>query len=131
MPKYLHKIFVGSILLTATITAFATDFVHPLDFKGTEVEKENVIAFIMSNVKETHSNIGLSIPTMLRKMERAEVNSFIALRRVEDRRLLDEVIGSYCKFGPCNYNTILMMYNERKAKSFSGRQDVNLRQNQS
>ncbi len=129
--KYVYKILVGAICLATTMAALATDLVHPLDFKGTKDETGKVIDFITSNVKETYRKAGISNSTMLRKMEREEVNSFRELTKVKDRKLLNEVIATYCKLGRCNYNTILMMYNEKLEKILSGRPNIEQKQNQS
>lgn len=63
-------------------------------------------------------------PSTLRMMEKEELNSFKELTKVENRKLLDAVIRQYCSIGMCNYNTILMMYNDKikhLKKSWRGR----------
>ena len=95
----------------------AVEPIHPLDFKGTEEEKQRVIAYIEQNVKETYTAIGMGDPSTLRMMENEELNSFKALMKKENRDLLDNVIRQYCSIGMCNYSTILMMYNEQNKAS--------------
>lgn len=56
-------------------------------------------------------------PSTLRMMEKEELNSFKQLTKVSNRKLLDDVINQYCNIGMCNYNTILMMYNEQEKAS--------------
>ena len=107
------KIILGFLLLVWSTSVLAADFVHPLDFKGTQAEKDIVIAYIVENVKEAYTKIGMGDPSTLRMMETEELNSFKELTKVEDRIILDKVIEQYCKIGMCNYNTILMMYNEQ------------------
>jgi len=87
-------------------------FVHPLDFKNTEVDKEKVLKYIVQNVKDTYSKIGMDSPSTLRMMEAEELDSFKKLSNVTNRTLLDKVIVTYCNIGMCNYSTIWMMYNE-------------------
>lgn len=51
-------------------------------------------------------------------MENEELQSFKALCKVADKTLLDEVISSYCdEIDMCNYQTLLMMYNEQEHAS--------------
>ncbi|PFG54143.1 hypothetical protein ATG98_3347 [Marinobacter sp. LV10R520-4] len=99
------------------LSSSASSLIHPLDFKGTEDEKANVIAQITVSVKQTYSQIGMGDPSTLRMMEKEELNSFKKLRKVKNRKLLDGVIDQYCNIGMCNYNTILMMYNEQSKAS--------------
>ena len=96
-----------------TSTSFASGFIHPLDFSGTEPDKSAVISYIQSNVKATYSKIGMGDPSTLRMMENEELKAFKQLTRVTNRALLDDVIQKYCAIGMCNYTTILMMYNEQ------------------
>ena len=96
-----------------SLNCFAADFIHPLDFRGTEAEKIAVISFIQENVKETYTKIGMGDASTLRMMEKEELNSFKQLTQIKNRNLLDSVIKKYCDIGMCNYNTILMMYNEQ------------------
>ena len=73
-------------------SASAVELIHPLDFKGTEEEKQRVISYIVQNVKETYTAIGMGDPSTLRMMENEELNSFKALMKKENRELLDNVI---------------------------------------
>lgn len=111
MKKILILICISIVLLNAN------DFIHPLDFKGSKVEKEKVMNFIVKQVKETYSKIGMGDPSTLRMMEKQELSSFKQLTKVQNRQLLDSVITQYCNIGMCNYNTILMMYNEQNKAS--------------
>ena len=107
---------VLSFLVLANSTT-AIELIHPLDFNGTEEEKQRVIAYIEQNVKETYTAIGMGDPSTLRMMENEELNSFKALMKKENRELLDNVIRQYCGIGMCNYSTFLMMYNEQNKAS--------------
>lgn len=93
--------------------AQSKDFVHPFDFKGTDVEKQQVINYIKKNVKKTYGEIGMDDPSTLRMMEKEELKSFKKLTKVKNRKLLDYVIKTYCEIGMCTYDTILMMYNDQ------------------
>jgi len=108
-----------NILFLAIITSamFAYELIHPLDFKGSEEEKTQVIKQIEKNVEETYCAIGMCDASTLRMMEEEELNSFKELMNVENRKLLDSVIATYCEIGMCSYSTILMMYEEELSAS--------------
>lgn len=106
---------IVTVLLIFCVVVFSAPnvgFVHPLDFKDTKAERQKVIDYIEKNVKETYANIGMDNPTILRMMEKEELDSFKKLTKVKNRKLLDRVIKTYCDIGMCNYIMILMMYNE-------------------
>ncbi|MDV6328307.1 hypothetical protein Q5L94_09555 [Idiomarina sp. Sol25] len=113
----MNKIACLVFILLFPVWGYASDLIHPLDFNGTESEKSKVIAQIKANVKRTYTEIGMGDPLTLRMMEKEELASFKNLTKVKDRRLLDSVIRQYCDIGMCNYNTILMMYNEQSRAS--------------
>lgn len=108
------KIYITvTILIMLIVPVFASDLLHPLDFKGTDAEKERVISYIKLNVKQTYGAIGMDDPATLRMMEEEELKSFKQLTEIKNRKLLDSVIATYCEIGMCNYSTILMMYQEQ------------------
>jgi hypothetical protein len=113
----MKKLTLLLFLFLSTSTCFAGNLVHPLDFNGSEVEKERVLSYIQHDVKETYSAIGMGDPSTLRMMESEELNSFKQLTKVNNRKLLDNVINKYCSIGMCNYSTILMMYKEQESAS--------------
>ena len=105
------------LLLLVSMNSFASGLIHPLDFKGTEGERAKVIEQIKIDVKKTYSQIGMGDPSTLRMMEKEELNSFKTLTKLSNRKILDSVISQYFRLGMCNYNTILMMYNEQRKAS--------------
>ena len=113
MIKFLALLFAAVFPLAG----LAAGIIHPLDFKGSDDEKAKVIAQIKASVKETYTEIGMGDSLTLRMMEKEELNSFKKLTKVKNRNLLDSVIDQYCSIGMCNYNTILMMYNEQNRAS--------------
>ena len=113
MKKMVSILFV----LAISLPAFATDFVHPLDFTGSPEEKNDVIKFIEENVKKTYQQVGMDDPATLRMMENDELDCFKQLTKITNRQLLDDVITQYCNVGMCTYNTILMMYKEQEKAS--------------
>ena len=94
-------------------SAFSAGLVHPLDFSGSEKEKQQVIEYIKANVKKTYTDIGMGDPATLRMMENKELESFKQLTKVTNRKMLDSVIKTYCEIGMCNYSTLSMMYNKQ------------------
>ena len=86
------KIITCSLFLLIAAPVFAADFVHPLDFKGTEDEKQKVIAYIKENVKETYSRIGMDSPSTLRMMEQEELDSFKQLMKAENSTFLNSAV---------------------------------------
>lgn len=104
-------------LYAIIISLNASDFVHPLDFKGSKAEKDKVMQFIVKGVKEAYTQIGMGDPSTLRMMEKQELSSFKKLTKIKNRQLLDSVITQYCNIGMCNYNTIQMMYDEQNKAS--------------
>lgn len=109
----MKKLFIAFLLLSVCTAIFADGFIHPLDFRGTETEKQAVISFIEKDVKERYTAIGMGDPATLRMMENEELDAFKQLTNVTNRKLLDEVIRTYTAIGMGNYSTILMMYNEQ------------------
>lgn len=101
------------LFLLSSVTVFAANFFHPAEFTGTEADKKQVLAFIEQDVKERYSKIGMGDPSTLRMMEKNELDAFKQLTKVTNRELLDNVIKQYCNIGMCNYDTILMMFNEQ------------------
>ncbi len=105
--------FLIIFLIISSLTVFAERFVHPLDFTGSDKDKQAVITYIKKNVKDTYTAIGMGDPATLRMMENEELNAFKQLTKATNRTLLDEVIQTYCNIGMCSYTTILMMYDEQ------------------
>ncbi len=101
------------ILLLVCAVAFSDDFIHPLDFRGTEPEKKAVIAFIEKYVKDTYTKLGMGDPATLRMMEKEELEAFKKLTGAKNRKLLDEMIRTYSAIGMGTYSTIFMMYEEQ------------------
>jgi len=108
----MKKIFLSILILLISFSLFANGLIHPLDFRGTEKEKQEVIDFIKQNVYETYTAIGMGNPATLRMMEKEELDCFKKLTLVTNRQLLDEVIDTYCSIDMGSYNIILMMYEE-------------------
>ena len=110
--KKLTLLVLFMVLTTSMLFGGGYDFIHPLDFTGTDEEKLAVVAFIQEYVKETYSAIGMDSPSTLRMMEGEELKSFKELTKTKNRKLLDDVIETYSSIGMGSYSTIFMMYKE-------------------
>ncbi len=112
MKKYL----ILSILLGISTLANASNFVHPMDFNGSEREKAQVIDYIKDRVRHDYCDSGIDMcnNTTLRMMEKENLKAFKELTQAQDRSILNRVINDYCNSGVnmCNYTTLNMMYNE-------------------
>lgn len=101
--------------LFASLSAFA-DFVHPMDFDGSEAQKKRVIKIIKERVRKDYCNSELNMcqETTLRMMENENLRAFKQSTKAKNRRIMDRVIKDYCYSGldMCNYSTIFMMYQE-------------------
>ncbi len=113
----MKKIIITLLLSGLSFNAFSYELIHPLDFKGTDDEKAQVIEQIKSSVKEQYTSIGMGDASTLRLMEKQELDSFKKLTKAENRKLLDNVIEQYCSIGMCSYSTISLMYNQEKKAS--------------
>lgn len=89
-------------------------FVHPMNFTGTDAQKQEVIEFIKARVKHDYCESGLDMcqPTTLRMMEKKNLEAFKAITQAKNRAVMDGVIHDYCNSGVdmCSYTTIRMMY---------------------
>ncbi|WP_260261687.1 hypothetical protein [Vibrio intestinalis] len=89
-------------------------FIHPLEFDGTEVQKNAVITYIQDRVKKDYcQTVDMCQETMLRMMEKENLEAFKRLSQVKDRSILDRAIHDYCgTVDMCTYQMIEMMYKE-------------------
>ena len=93
---------------------------HPIDFKGSEQEKKNIISFIEKNVNKIYCENemleSMCTNSLLRMMEDAELTAFKKLAKAKEEAILNNVIQTYCMNSMledmCMYSTILMMYEE-------------------
>lgn len=89
-------------------------FVHPMDFNGSEAQKNEVIGYIKDRVKHEYCNSQLDMcqETTLRMMERQNLEAFKVGTKATNRTVMDRVIKDYCNstLDMCSYVTIIMMY---------------------
>jgi hypothetical protein len=102
-------------LLITPIYAFA-DFIHPMDFDGSEAQKTRVIEIIKARVKKDYCEgaIDMCQSTTLRMMEKQNLDAFKKATSATNRKIMDRVIKDYCTgaIDMCAYTTIMMMYNQ-------------------
>ena len=113
------KLFILILCFLFSSVSWGESFISPIGFQNTDENRRKVISFIVTNVKETYSAVGIDDPATLRMMEKEELRCFKELTKVKDESFLRRIIRDYCAIGMCNYNTILMMYNEQKRASNS------------
>ena len=94
----MKKLLLISALLFS-FNASAKELIHPLDFKGTEQEKEAVISFIKADVYKTYCEddlFGVCTEAMVRQQEELFLEGFKKLTKAQDRAVLDKVMKMYC-----------------------------------
>lgn len=115
------KKLVSAFLLLVSFSVSAAEFVHPLEFDGSEAQKQQVIEFIKQRVKHDYCNSGVDMcqPATLRMMEQENLKAFKEATQATKPAIMERVIKDYCHSGVdmCNYSTILMMYNENAKAS--------------
>ena len=105
-------------LLAFSISAQA-QFIHPMDFNGSDAQKKIVISYIQDRVKSDYcKKIDMCQESMLRMMEQENLEAFKRLTKATNRKILDRAIRDYCgKVDMCTYQMLEMMYNENLQKS--------------
>lgn len=112
------RILIMLLLTGVSGYAFA-GFVHPMDFDGSESQKNEVVQYIKGQVRKDYCDGGLDMcqNTILRMMEQENLEAFKKGTRAKNRTVMDRAIKDYCNSGldMCNYTTIMMMYDENVA----------------
>jgi len=107
-------------LLAFPVASFAK-FVNPLEFDGSEAQKNEVIEYIKDRVHKEYCEgpVDMCQETTLRMMERQNLEAFKQATQATDKKIMDKVISDYCNspVDMCNYVTINMMYNQNAKAS--------------
>lgn len=90
----------------------SSGFIHPLDFKGTEEEKQQVVSYIKARTKKEMEMTGLDSNSIARAMEQEQLESFKVLTEAKDRKILDSVISQLKMIDMINYSTMKAMYDD-------------------
>jgi molecular chaperone GrpE (heat shock protein) len=106
-----HYILVSLLLCSSLVHA---DFIHPLEFDGSDEQKEQVIEYIKQRVKNDYcEKVDMCQDVMLRMMEKENLEAFKRLTQATEREILDRAIKDYCgTVDMCSYQMIDMMYKE-------------------
>lgn len=108
------KRFIFSIIiLILPLSVSAADFIHPMDFDGSDSQKQQVIKVIKERVKKDYCGSGLDMcqEALLRMMEQKNLDAFKQATKAKNRKIMDRVIKDYCNtVDMCNYALIWMMY---------------------
>lgn len=113
----MRKLILTCTLCTSVFSVNAlANFIHPMDFTGSDKDKTEVLNYIKERVKHDYCNSGVDMcqETTLRIMEKQNLDAFKKASKATDRKIMDRVILDYCNSGidMCNYQTISMMYDQ-------------------
>lgn len=114
----MNKYMVFFMLLFSGMANAA--FVNPMDFDGSDTQKQEVIKYIQDRVKHEYCDSGIDMcqETILRSMEQQNLSAFKELTNAKDKKIMDNVIHTYCgSVDMCNYVIIRGMYNQNLSAS--------------
>ena len=113
----MKKLCLAAGLLMISSNSMA-EFIHPMDFDGSEAQKQEVIEYIKAKVRKDYCDSGKDMcqNSPLRMMESENLSAFKLATKATNREVMDRVIKDYCESGidMCNYQNILMMYKENE-----------------
>ena len=94
--------------------AIHADFIHPLEFDGSDRQKAEVINYIKERVKKDYcETVDMCQESLLRMMEEENLESFKRLTAATEIKILERAITDYCgTVDMCTYQMIEMMYKE-------------------
>jgi len=112
------------LTLFSSFSCTAATILNPMDFDGSEAQKQQVIDSITATVRKDYcEKIEMCQESTLRMMEKKNLDSFKEATKATDRKIMNAVIHDYGeKIDMCNYSTIWMMYKknfEAKNKSLT------------
>ncbi|WP_153446886.1 hypothetical protein [Vibrio algicola] len=118
----MKKTLLALTLLFSTSTFAAAQFINPMDFDGSQTQKDQVVEYIKDRVHKDYCEgpIDMCQESMLRMMEKKNLADFKAATKVTDRKIMDKVIKDYCgnsMLDMCTYTNILMMYKQNEKAS--------------
>lgn len=110
----MRKILLTALFLFPAVCS--AKFINPMEFDGSEAQKSEVIEYIKDRVYKDYceSELKMCQDSVLRMMERENLDAFKEASQAKDERIMGQVINDYCDSGldMCNYSTINMMYKE-------------------
>ena len=115
----MRKVILTAICFFPVVTS--AKFINPMEFDGSEAQKNEVIEYIKERVHKDYceSELAMCQDTVLRMMERENLDAFKKATQAEDKKIMNQVINDYCDsdLDMCNYSTINMMYSENLKSS--------------
>ena len=117
---YKKKLLILILCFFFPSASWSETFISPIGFQNTDENRRKVISFIVKNVKKELTALGMDNPSNLRIMEENELKFFKKLLVVKDKTLLRKVMIEVCDIlDMCNYEYILIMYEQEKKASNS------------
>lgn len=89
-----------------------SEFINPMDFNGTDKEKEYIIEFIKEHTKKSLDLIGMDSDILKREMEQQQLNSFKELTKAKDREVMENCIKNLKMIGNYDYTLLKASYDQ-------------------
>lgn len=110
------RYFLVVLACLVSYPAIAAEFLHPMDFDGSDAHKKQVIEYIKKTVHKDYCKgaVDMCNDVTLRMMEKQNMRAFKKAITYKDRKIMDRVVSDYCSgaVNMCNYVTIDMMYKQ-------------------
>lgn len=91
---------------------YKNGFIHPMDFKNTDEDKQQVIQFIKAKTKQNLELIGAYNNTNARMMEKEQLACFKELIHAKDRDIMNGVINNLLLIDGLDYINLKLMYDQ-------------------
>lgn len=88
------------------------NFINPMNFNGTDKEKEEVIEFIKMSTKKSLELIGMDSDTLKREMEQQQLDSFKELTKATDKEVMEKCIKNLEMIGTLDYTLLKGTYDQ-------------------
>ncbi len=105
---------ITTLLMLLFSTHAYSDFVNPMDYKGSKEQNLEVEIYITERVNKDYCIIRTDTcnKKTLEEMQTREREYFKKLTTLKNKKAMDTVINVWCskEIDLCNYGTIFMMY---------------------
>ena len=112
----MRKSILLALCFVPTLALAKADFVNPLDFDGSDAQKEQVVQYITEHVRKMYCEgaIDMCQDATLRMMERQELSAFKEATQATDKKIMKQVIKTYCDgaIDMCSYSIVAMTYRQ-------------------
>lgn len=101
------------LLYSALVQA---EFIHPMDYDGSQEQKKAVKQFIKQQVQHDYcQELNICNASALRKMEKKNFRAFMKATHATDRKVMDEAIDHCMHYmDMCEYSIIELKYSDIK-----------------